>query len=97
MTCLFAMWFTMGRVVVRGGGGRSVLLSTHTLVLCRICGGQNHRTCIRTALNNPAYNKTGGGGRGWTRSTIGRGRGYNKFVPVLGGNSTKIVPTGDIF
>ena len=43
-------------------GGRSVLLSTHTLVLCRICGGQNHHTCIRTALNNTAYNKTGGGG-----------------------------------
>ena len=24
------------------------------------------------------------------------GRGYNKFVPVLGGNGTKIAPTGDI-
>ena len=26
-----------------------------------------------------------------------KGRGCNKFVPVLGGNDTKIVPTGDIF
>ena len=26
-----------------------------------------------------------------------RGRGYNKFVPVLGGNGTIIAPTGDIF
>ena len=32
-----------------------------------------------------------------TRSTIGGGRGCNKFVPVLGGDSTKIAPTGDIF
>ena len=32
-----------------------------------------------------------------SRSTIGGGRGCNKFVPVLGGNSTKIAPTGDIF
>ena len=32
-----------------------------------------------------------------THSTNGRGRGCNKFVPVLGGNGTKIVPTGDIF
>ena len=27
----------------------------------------------------------------------GRGRGCNKFVPVLGGNGTKIAPTGNIF
>ena len=32
-----------------------------------------------------------------TRSTIGGGGGCNKFVPVLGGNGTKIIPTGDIF
>ena len=33
-----------------------------------------------------------------TRSTIGGGgRGCNKFVPVLGGNDTQIVPTGNIF
>ena len=33
-----------------------------------------------------------------TRSTIGGGgRGCNKFIPVLGGNGTKIAPTGDIF
>ena len=32
-----------------------------------------------------------------TRLTIGGGRGCNKFVPVLGGNGTKIDPTGDIF
>ena len=33
-----------------------------------------------------------------TRSTIGGGgRGCNKFVPVLGGNGTKIATTGDIF
>ena len=32
-----------------------------------------------------------------TRSTIGEGRGCNKFVPVLGGNDTKIVPVGDVF
>ena len=25
------------------------------------------------------------------------GRGCNKFVPVLGGDGTKIAPTGDIF
>ena len=25
------------------------------------------------------------------------GRGCNKFVPVLGGDDTKITPTGDIF
>ena len=31
-----------------------------------------------------------------TRSTIERGRGCNKFVPVLRGNGTKIAPTGDI-
>ena len=27
----------------------------------------------------------------------GGGRGCTNFVPVLGGNGTKIVPTGDIF
>ena len=27
---------------------------------------------------------------------IERGRGCNKFVPVLRGNGTKIAPTGDI-
>ena len=33
-----------------------------------------------------------------TCSTIGEGgRGCNKFVPVLGGNGTKIAPTRDIF
>ena len=32
-----------------------------------------------------------------TRSTIGGGQGCNKFVPVFGGNGTKIAPTGDIF
>ena len=32
-----------------------------------------------------------------TSSTIGEGRGCNKFVPVLVGNGTKIDPTGDIF
>ena len=34
-----------------------------------------------------------------TCSTIGGrgGRGYNKFVPVLGGDGTKIAPTADIF
>ena len=33
-----------------------------------------------------------------TRSTIwGGGRGCNKFVLVLGGNGTKIAPTGDMF
>ena len=32
----------------------------------------------------------------WTRSTIERGRGCNKFVPVLRGNGTKIAPTGGI-
>ena len=31
-----------------------------------------------------------------TRSTIERGRGCNKLVPVLRGNGTKIAPTGDI-
>ena len=32
-----------------------------------------------------------------TRSTIGRGRGCNQFVPVLGGDGTETSPTGDIF
>ena len=33
-----------------------------------------------------------------TRSTIGGGgRGCNKFVPVLGGDGTKIAPSGEIF
>ena len=32
-----------------------------------------------------------------TSSTIAGGRGCNIFVPVLGGNDTKIAPTGDIF
>ena len=32
-----------------------------------------------------------------TRSTIVGGRGCNDFVPVLGGNGTKIAPAGDIF
>ena len=34
--------------------------------------------------------------RSETRSTIERGRGCNKIVPVLRGNGTKIAPTGDI-
>ena len=35
--------------------------------------------------------------RGKSHSAIwGGGRGCNKFVPVLGGNDTKIVSTGDI-
>ena len=34
---------------------------------------------------------------GETRSTIGGWRGCNKFVSVLGGDGTKIAPTGDIF
>ena len=32
-----------------------------------------------------------------TSSTIGGGRGCNKFVPVLVGNGTKMASTGDIF
>ena len=32
-----------------------------------------------------------------TRTTFGGGRGCNKFIPVLGGDSMKIAPTGDIF
>ena len=35
-------------------------------------------------------------GNNMTRSTIERGRGCNKFVPVLRGNGTKIALTGDI-
>ena len=31
-----------------------------------------------------------------TSSTIAGGRGCNIFVPVLGGNSTKIAPAGDM-
>ena len=31
-----------------------------------------------------------------TVSAIGRGRGCNIFFPVLGGNGTRIAPTGDI-
>ena len=32
-----------------------------------------------------------------SRSTIGGGRGCHTFVPVLGGNGTKIAPLGDLF
>ena len=32
-----------------------------------------------------------------SRSTIGGRRGCNKFVPVLGGDDTRIAPTGDLF
>ena len=32
-----------------------------------------------------------------TSSTIEGGRGCNIFVPILGGNGTKIAPTGEIF
>ena len=32
-----------------------------------------------------------------SRSTIGGGRGCNKFAPVLRGDGTKTAPTGDIF
>ena len=32
-----------------------------------------------------------------SRSTIGEGRGCNKFVPVLGGDGAKIAPPGDLF
>ena len=35
--------------------------------------------------------------RFWTSSTIEGEWGCNIFVPVLGGNGTKIAPTGDIF
>ena len=33
---------------------------------------------------------------GKTRSMIGGGRGCDQFAPVLGGNGTKIAPTGDL-
>ena len=32
-----------------------------------------------------------------SRPTIGEGRGCHKIVPVLGGDGTKIVPSGDLF
>ena len=32
-----------------------------------------------------------------SRSTIGGGRGCNKFVPVFGGDGTRIAPSGDLF
>ena len=32
-----------------------------------------------------------------SRSTIGGRRGCNNFVPVLGGDGTKIAPPGDLF
>ena len=39
-----------------------------------------------------------GNSRGATRSTIGgEGGGCHNFVPVLGGNGTKIAPPGDLF
>ena len=31
-----------------------------------------------------------------SRSTTGGGRGCNKFVPVLGGDRTRIAPPGDV-
>ena len=43
------------------------------------------------------YSEKRGHTSGRTRSTVGGGRGCNKFVPVLGGNGTKTGPTGDIF
>ena len=36
-------------------------------------------------------------GEGVSRSTIEERRGYNKFVPVLGGDGTKIAPPRDLF
>ena len=32
-----------------------------------------------------------------SRSTIGGGQGCNKFVPVLGGEYTRVAPPGDLF
>ena len=48
-----------------------------------------HQTTTTTLINTLTV--------GTTRSTIEGGRGYNKFVPVLGGDGTKRSPTGDIF
>ena len=61
------------------------------------------RVSLATMLMRPG--DTGGGlllgsypdGGATTRSTFEGGRGCNKFDPVMGGNGTKIAPTGDIF
>ena len=60
---------------------RSVYYSKNRLSLGKPCAGFGYR--LTAAIE--------------TRSTIAGGRGYNKFVPVLGGNGTKTAPIGDIF
>ena len=58
---------------------------------------------VRKILGHIMYPDTHGSaseveGKGTrTSSTIAGGRGCNIFVPVLGGNGTKIALTGDIF
>ena len=66
----------------------------------------SHAACLALiALQNPlstepfCWDVYGAVSTRWipTSSTIGGGKGCNMFVPVLGGNGTKIAPTGDRF
>ena len=53
---------------------------------CWVVVSYNDRTDVEFHL--PAF---------MSRSTIGEGWGYHKFVPVLGRDGTKIAPPGDLF
>ena len=76
---------------------------------CFNCGKKRHRArdckSVKKSETSGAVDKKKGGGSGrcyicgseeQTRPTIRRERGCNKFVPVLGGDVTKIAPAGDI-
>ena len=52
------------------------------------CNRTRKRRILRSGTHCPSRR---------TRSTIGEGRGCNNFSPVLGGDGTKVAPTGDIF
>ena len=59
-----------------------------------------HLGCIPgPTLESPRlYISTHSGHDGFmSRSTIGGGRGCNKFVPVLGGDGTRMAPPGDLY
>ena len=61
------------------------------------CSVQRYSTRSTVNGKNVYWEKTEEGCQNRTSSTIEGGRGCNIFVPVLGGNGTKIAPTGDIF
>ena len=84
-------------------GGQSVLLEAGYTVYCSVeYGGDGERKKdqggVRLATRK-SINRTEADYRSSsaTRSTIGEGRGCNNFAPVLGGDATKLAPTGDKF